>query len=1337
MQKARAFLAAIFVAVAAMALVPGSASAILTHSTSTKFPLGDPGECPGNFGSGAQEVAADESRDLVYVVCERGGTLGPTIRRFHYDGTPAPFEASGKPYLSGNEIIGNPNSPVLEWQNHQFQQTVIGLAVDNSSAHNGFLFVAGGCRQCGEFTGAGQRMVMVFKPNGELFQELAPLEVEEAIDVAVGPNGDVYVLNTHNEASLVRVFDGQTLAEKERLFPGKIRDYVAADSTGSIWTGYYASEGITPTLLSKFEPDQRTTALNDEEIVQEILTQSGPPEVQPSPYVAEGGRLGFSGTSPTDIAVDASNDDLYVDLGNRILSFSPGSAEEKTFQNGPVIGSGVLAQSPGMAVTSDGHVFATMGSEVVNFGPGQTVPDIRTPVPNIDELGHETATLHAHVERSGGTPITGCKLEIGTSANPASWTGEAACVPDASGTHYTAPETPVEATATSLTPGTKYFYRFKATNEEGSNFGEVLSFTAPFVLKLHTEPAEVEPNSAILKGSLDPAGEETHYYFEYGATTSYGQKTTEELAGTAPGKVDLSAPLASLPAGTLFHFRLVAHNLKGTTTGEDLTFRTASPPNIAGQQATEVTATSATLHARIDPVGYETKYRFEYGTTPSYGSTIPVPEKILPAGSGFVPVSEQVSNLEQGVTYHFRVVAKNQWGETAGEDTTFNFAPPACPNEHVRQQTGANYLPDCRAYELVSPSNSGAVIYLPSLMLSKVFFLNAPGFHLWPNNYGYAENPSRFTYWGALGAPEDANVPNSLVDMYAATRTPTGWVQSAPGLHGNETEFGTEKECSNTIDLCSDHFGLDGLFGEFPGESAPYLFSADGSPLGQLPSNVNVVKGGKEFVGDQRFSGDFSHFAFSSNNAIFTLEGVNGSGPAPGSAYDNDISEKTVKLISRLGSGNPIPRDTCCDQFIKFPAISADGSHILMSVQGVGGPQHLYMSIHDGPVDDVSHGAGVTFIGMTRSGSKVFFIANQALTGDDTDSSADLYMWSESTDELTLLSVGNGNGNSNSCTPVQGYSSGCGVAMVKTEKESPFGVSSIPGLDDKIAEDSGDVYFYSPELLDPNSPGVINARNLYVYRNGAVRLVATLNGTTQIKRMQISLNGDHAAFITNARLTAYENNGFNEMYTYNAVTGTIACASCKPNGLPPHDNVEGSQGGRFMSEDGRVFFATRDPLVAQDTNGQIADVYEFVDGRPQLISKGTNSRDLAGSGFLFPPTRLGLEAVSRDGVDVYFATFDVLTPEDRNGPFLKFYDARTNGGFDVNYQIAPCEAADECHGEDSSPPAAPQIGTRGGLGQSGNVVTKRKAKKHGKRHHKRHVRSHRKGSHGHPRRSHG
>jgi hypothetical protein len=274
---------------------------------------------------------------------------------------------------------------------------------------------------------------------------------------------------------------------------------------------------------------------------------------------------------------------------------------------------------------------------------------------------------------------------------------------------------------------------------------------------------------------------------------------------------------------------------------------------------------------------------------------------------------------------------------------------------------------------------------------------------------------------------------------------------------------------------------------------------------------------------------------------------------------------------------------------------------------------------------------------------------------------------------------------------------------------------TAPGMDDLFAEDSGDIYFYSPENLDPDHPGVPNERNLYVYRNGAVHLVSTMDAGTQVTRMQISPDGSHAAIRTSSRMTSYDPKGFQEIYTYNADTGAIRCASCDPTGAPPNADAEASQNGRFMADDGRTFFASKDSLDPRDRDGSITDVYEYVDGRPQLITTGQGNRDFTGGSEVFSllasAAYTGLEAVSHNGVDVYFSTFDTLVKRDHNGEYIKFYDARTGGGFPEEPELLPCEAADECHGADSSAPAPPAISSAGELGGSGNIQSQtRKAK---------------------------
>ena len=99
------------------------------------------------------------------------------------------------------------------------------------------------------------------------------------------------------------------------------------------------------------------------------------------------------------------------------------------------------------------------------------------------------------------------------------------------------------------------------------------------------------------------------------------------------------------------------------------------------------------------------------------------------------------------------------------------------------------------------------------------------------------------------------------------------------------------------------------------------------------------------------------------------------------------------------------------------PPISTDGTHILMATSSapIGfftrplPPMRLYMSVDRGGHYDhyeVSKEKDVNYIGMTADGTKVFFTSPEQLTGEDTDNSVDIYMWTEAGNKLTLISKG-------------------------------------------------------------------------------------------------------------------------------------------------------------------------------------------------------------------------------------------------------------------------------------------------------------------------------------------
>jgi hypothetical protein len=940
-----------------------------------------------------------------------------------------------------------------------------------------------------------------------------------------------------------------------------------------------------------------------------------------------------------------------------------------------------------------------------------------------DEITRTTARLNGSFQ--GTNMDTHYYFEWGTEAG--TYEHQTATPPGDDRGTTTGPTT-VSTSISGLTAGSTYHYRVVAENGLGVSRGldRVLT-SSPAVKDLTTTAAtEITPTGATLNGTLDPDGLDTTFYFQWGKDSLYGQAVPlppgDPVGSAAPGAKAVGAKLEDLERGTTYHFRIVATNNTGVTTGLDQTFATPQPPSINSFSSTNVTATSADLIATINPNGYDTNYRFEYGTTAEYGSVAPVPDGELAASTASEGVTASIASL-RGVTYHFRLIAENEWGETKTEDQTFDFNPPfSCPNHTLRQQTGAAYLPDCRGYELVSAGNAGGSALFPQGPV-------AP----------YASSPARFAYFGLLNAiPGSGEPQNSGIsgDLYIASRTSGGWVTKYVGIPGYQsvgqsgppggeynvgaesTEFVLPDRSMNRILVWDRAQSTFFRVGTLEGSYAPHVFDNEGHFLNRLPTNlaavpdseVDMSEGG--FQGSVRITPTLSHYFFSSINTAFAEGGLTA---PPGSAYDNDTGSGDVTIVSKTAAGNPIPRDSAggvAEEFIRLPAVSDDGSHILMSTAAAGGTKHLYMRVdhlitYDVSADQAMVNQGVRFEGMTSDGSTVYFTTNKTLTADDTDTSRDLYMWSESTDSVTRISdSGNLPGNTDACSPASEWTSGCNVEVVAVTAQNEFGEKMK--VDTSMSSDSGDIYFYSPELLD-GARGFANKRNLYVYRDGAVHHVATLDPNSPAVRINVSPSGSHMAVITATRLTSYNNNSQREMYTYDPIARSLTCVSCLPSGAAPGANVQGSKNGLFMSDDGRAFFSTRDSLVSQDANG-IVDVYEYVVGRPQLISSGTG--DNPGKGG----QAIGLIGVSADGTDAYFSTFETLVGQDENGAQLKFYDARTNGGFLFNEPPTPCVAADECHGADSAPPPSIEVGTAAGLGSGGNLKPpKRKPRRCGKK----------------------
>jgi hypothetical protein len=287
-------------------------------------------------------------------------------------------------------------------------------------------------------------------------------------------------------------------------------------------------------------------------------------------------------------------------------------------------------------------------------------------------------------------------------------------------------------------------------------------------------------SSVTLNGAVDPEGAEvTSCEFEYGTEAGvYPRKEpcAQTLPLTGGAAVPVSANLTGLAPDTTYHYRLAAENvdkLTEVTADQEFTTRGAG---ISDESVENVEPTAATLQARIDPNGSATTYHFEYDTSPyntsaSHGTSLPLPAAAIGAGTNPVLVSVRLKGLQPGTSYHYRVVAVSELapGELEtfdGPDETLTTATSqgeahgeGCPNEQLREeQPFAKELPDCRAYEQVSPldkNDSDAV----EEGQDRVVRASLSGEALTYNAYGSFAEP----------------VGGEYESQYLSSRGPAGW----------------------------------------------------------------------------------------------------------------------------------------------------------------------------------------------------------------------------------------------------------------------------------------------------------------------------------------------------------------------------------------------------------------------------------------------------------------------------------------------------------------------------------------------------------------------------------
>lgn len=1196
--------------------------------------------------------------------------------------------------------------------------------------------------------------------NGFVFPATAFQEVQIAIDNSGGvSNGDIYV--TQSSRKLVYVFDedgsylGQLTAAGVTTF-GEICGVAVAPS-GALYMGQFS-----PKVVHKFVPTA-SPALNTDwtEDITVPATPSSPCQVaagadstlgdlfvskfgsNPVVKMNDAPSVEYLFGSGRLVATDWSNGQVWVAGANSIATRYDAESSTEAREAAKLTAGSTIQ---GIAVDGDsGNVYVSRAgaTNIDVFGP-----TVFPPVPTAfaaSNVKPTEATLNGAVNPQGGA-ITECVFEYGEDETYGS------VVPCEGETPPNKSAHPVSAHIAGLVPnGTTYHFRLVATNDAGAVASKDRSFTT--MSTAVTDPAtNITDSTAMLNGHVFPEGTAlSKCEFEYGLTDAYG-----ESAPCVPSAMSIepdfqahsvSAQVTNLAKGKVYHFRLATESAAGVAKGEDRTFTTFGPPVITGEVPQWVDQTTATLQARIKPSGLNTSYHFEWGLTSSYGKSTP-PDFDPFVGSGDEPVlvAANLSSLQPGTQYHYRVVAANSSGTTLGPDRKF-------------ETLNTCGFTQGRCLEMISPPDKDPVGEAGEVILE-----SQPRFRV-------AASSSKVAYVIGYGLP-DSTAGGEVI--YRATRGTSGWSSSqlSPASHEATSDAGGNtagiiRYLSDELD-CAILTSQQLLTADAPRETIEkglqnmFRRSEDGSyqiltpevPVG-LPSEGQemqvagmssncdrvLIDSPLEYPGLSSGLYEWDHGVLHDVGVIPTSGGPVSAAAQPGAGTSNYWNAFSTD----------VPND---ESRAFFTATSQQG--------GNSGKQAIFARIRTGtglssvaetvdvsqkdPSTGTQESRGAAFQTASTDGEYVFFLSNYGLAGSAVGpvttcsggdggnvsgdgSGCDLYRYSVETNTLTDLS-----------------------AVANPANTGGAGVAGVLGASD----DGAYVYFAARGQLVPGEGNTYSGNlegtrsyNVYLSNQGDLSYVGLIAerdlssaqstganvGMWQSTRKslgstasRVTPDGRFLLFQSSETVTSNAANGEVQAYLYSADSQQAQCISCrrdqKPSVALPGQTPLATFGVRHVANDSlhppitltndgaQVHFWSPNALAVGAVEG-LANLYVWRNGQISLLSAGMSG---------VPPAegdrgQLTFAGSSADGDELYFSTPRALLPQDYDQR-QDLYVAKMGGGFEPpTPPLPPCdpliEGACGAGGEGAPPPGvAPVTPSFIGPGnETPNEPSKKKQKK--------------------------
>ncbi len=479
--------------------------------------------------SDPQALTVDQSTGDIYAV----SPTAHTVSRYTSAGAPDNFTAgpnSGTNILTGFSFDG-PSAA---------QVAIAPAGATGGTA--GDIYVAS-LAGVDVYANDGTHLGQIKEANGSGFSESCGVATDNAGELYIGDYGgeiDRYVPSVNPVTSAD--YDAQITGVSSPCG-------VAADSTGAVYASKYPTGPLTKYTASDFGTSNPGAVID---------------------------------ATSRAVSVDPSNDDVYVDEGNKISVFDSTGTQLYSFGSATDFGT----ESAGVAVMgSGGHAYVADRSnkQIDVYGAPVTLPEVVTGVASA--LSPTSATLGGSVDPNG-LALTDCHFEyvsdaafLATGFTDLSSGGTASCSPSVGSIPADLESHAVDATITGLDPSTIYHFRLAAANANAPVKG--LAALVPGVALVETTGSPTRTaGTARLDSRVDPRGAATSYHFEYGdqgpCDSNACTATPAKSAGNGETFELVSQQLSGLKANTTYHYRIAADNgvPGGVTYGQDATLVT-------------------------------------------------------------------------------------------------------------------------------------------------------------------------------------------------------------------------------------------------------------------------------------------------------------------------------------------------------------------------------------------------------------------------------------------------------------------------------------------------------------------------------------------------------------------------------------------------------------------------------------------------------------------------------------------------------------------------------------------------------------------------------------------